>query len=72
MTKVTAKDVAARAGVSVAAVSRAFRPDAPLSEDKRALIKSVALELGYRTPAAKLEAARSKGTIAVVADSTYL
>lgn len=67
MTKVTAKDVAVRAGVSVAAVSRAFRPEAPLSEAKRSLIKSVALELGYRTPAEKLEAARSKGTIAVVA-----
>lgn len=67
MTKVTAKDVAKRAGVSVAAVSRAFRPDAPLAEGKRALIKSIALELGYRTPAGRLEAARSEGTIAVVA-----
>lgn len=64
--KITAREVANLAGVSVSAVSRAFRADSPLSDEKRKKIRSVALQLGYKTPAAKLEAARGRGTIAVV------
>ncbi|EEX12308.1 transcriptional regulator [Citreicella sp. SE45] len=53
MPKVTAKLVAERAGVSVAAVSRAFQPGAPLAPEKRALVLRIAQELGYVPPAAR-------------------
>lgn len=52
--KLTAKEVAERAGVSVAAVSRAFRPDSSLSDEKRRAILSVAAELGYQSPGLRL------------------
>lgn len=44
---VSAKQVAALAGVSRSAVSRAFTPGASISEDKRRRILSAAEELGY-------------------------
>ncbi|WP_144432524.1 LacI family DNA-binding transcriptional regulator [Shimia marina] len=46
--RVTAQDVADRAGVSRHAVSRCFREGTYLSEAKRAKIVAVANELGYR------------------------
>ena len=46
--KVTASDVAARAGVSKWTVSRAFIPDASISEKARNRVLAIASELGYR------------------------
>ncbi|PJF11284.1 LacI family DNA-binding transcriptional regulator [Pseudorhodobacter sp. MZDSW-24AT] len=46
--RVTADDVAARAGVSRSAVSRAFTEGASIQPDKRAHILQVAEDLGYR------------------------
>jgi LacI family transcriptional regulator len=46
--KVTSFDVARRAGVSRAAVSRTFTPDASVSPETRAKVQKAALELGYR------------------------
>lgn len=67
MPKITAEDVARAAGVSSAAVSRAFRPDRPLAADKRARILSVAQEMGYLPPAAQALASLTSGTITLVA-----
>ncbi|KUF10054.1 substrate-binding domain-containing protein [Pseudoponticoccus marisrubri] len=66
MKKVTAKDVAAAAGVSVSAVSRAFRPDAPLSEAKRKAVFSAATRLGYVSSTDKLLSRQATNTIAMV------
>jgi LacI family transcriptional regulator len=46
--KVTSFDVARQAGVSRAAVSRAFTPDASVSPETRAKVHRAAKELGYR------------------------
>ncbi len=46
--RVTAQEVADRAGVSRHAVSRCFKPGAYLAEGKRRLIVATAKELGYR------------------------
>lgn len=46
--KVTSHDVARRAGVSRAAVSRTFTPDASVSPETRAKVIAAAKELGYR------------------------
>ncbi|WP_187496752.1 substrate-binding domain-containing protein [Erwinia aphidicola] len=46
--KVTARDVASRAGVSKWTVSRAFTPGASISEKARGKILDIAQELGYR------------------------
>lgn len=46
--KVTASDVAARAGVSKWTVSRAFIPDASISDKARNTILAISRELGYR------------------------
>ena len=46
--KVTSFDVARHAGVSRAAVSRAFTPDASVSEETREKVHKAAKELGYR------------------------
>lgn len=64
--KVTAKEVAARTGVSVSAVSRAFRPGSPISEEKRSRILSIAAELGYVTPSGAVVSRLATGTIALV------
>lgn len=45
---VTVRDVAALAGVSVSAVSRAFTPDGSVSDDKRRRVLAAAETLGYR------------------------
>lgn len=59
--RVTAEDVAKKAGVSRSAVSRAFSPDAYLDAEKRKLILQTALDLGYRPNAlaASLQGART-------------
>ena len=59
--RVTAADVAKRAGVSRSAVSRAFTDGAYLAPAKRALIEAAAQELGYRpnAMAAGLQGRRS-------------
>ena len=46
--KVTSFDVARHAGVSRAAVSRAFTPDASVSAETREKVHKAAKELGYR------------------------
>src|SRR5690606_7848599 len=46
--KVTSHDVARRAGVSRAAVSRAFTPDASVAPETREKVHKAAKELGYR------------------------
>jgi len=46
--KVTSFDVATQAGVSRAAVSRAFTPEASISPETRAKVYSAAKQLGYR------------------------
>jgi len=43
----TQRTIAARMGISVGAVSRALANDPQMSEETRALVKSVATELGY-------------------------
>ncbi|KPQ14277.1 MAG: transcriptional regulator, LacI family [Rhodobacteraceae bacterium HLUCCO18] len=48
MAKVTATDVARRAGVSQSAVSRVFTPGASVSEAMARRVREVAEELGYR------------------------
>jgi DNA-binding LacI/PurR family transcriptional regulator len=47
-TKVTATDVAKRAGVSPSAVSRVFTPGASASQDTVARVRKAANDLGYR------------------------
>ena len=66
MKKVTSKDVAALAGVSVSAVSRAYRADAPLSDDKRRRIFAAAAELGYVSRVDHILSTQSSNTIAMV------
>lgn len=67
MAQVTAKMVAERAGVSLAAVSRAFHPDSPLAEDKRKAILRAAKELGYQTPSGRMLNRMATGTVSLVA-----
>ncbi len=64
--KVTAKDVAARAGTSVSAVSRAFRPNASLADGLRERILRVAAETGYITPTQRMAVQSRTKTISLV------
>ncbi|SMY09550.1 LacI family DNA-binding transcriptional regulator [Flavimaricola marinus] len=66
---VTLKDVAEKAGVSTAAVSRSFTPGAPVSEDMRKLVLATADALGYRPNrlAAGLASGRT-GLVGLVTD----
>ncbi|HBT01551.1 LacI family DNA-binding transcriptional regulator [Salipiger marinus] len=66
MKKITAKDVAARAGVSVSAVSRAYRGTAPLAEEKRKAIFAAAADLGYVSKVDQVLATQASNTIAMV------
>ena len=66
MKKVTAKDVAARAGVSVSAVSRAYRGNAPIAEEKRKAIFAAATALGYVSKVDQVLAKQSSNTISMV------
>lgn len=68
--RVTADDVAARAGVSRSAVSRAFTDGASIQPDKRAHILAVADDLGYRpNMMARSLTGGATGLIAVVVGS---
>ncbi len=64
--RVTAQEVAQAAGVSRAAVSRAFTPGAYLSEDKKSRILEAAQKLGYR-PNALAAGLQRKGRSNLVA-----
>lgn len=66
MEKVTASDVAALAGVSVSAVSRAYRSDAPISDAKRKAIFAAAAKLGFVSSVDKVLAKQATNTIAMV------
>ncbi|RWI54714.1 MAG: LacI family DNA-binding transcriptional regulator [Mesorhizobium sp.] len=65
--KPTAKQVAYAAGVSLAAVSRAFAPNAPLDKEKRKRILAAADKLGYVSPARRTAEAITAGTVTLVA-----
>ena len=65
--KPTAKQVAHAAGVSLAAVSRAFSPGAPLEEGKRRRILAAAEAIGYISPARRTAEAIAAGTVTLVA-----
>jgi DNA-binding LacI/PurR family transcriptional regulator len=66
MGKVTAKDVAALAGVSVSAVSRAYRADASIREDKRKRIFAAAAQLGFVSRVDQILSSQATNTIAMV------
>lgn len=66
MKKVTAKDVATRAGVSVSAVSRAYHGNAPIAEEKRKAIFAAASALGYVSKVDQVLARQSWNTISLV------
>lgn len=70
MAKVGIKDIALRAGVSIATVSHAFRNPSRVSEATRAKVLAAAAETGY-TPnrlAASLRTARSGNIVAIIPD----
>lgn len=64
--KVTAKEVAQRAGTSVSAVSRALRPGAPIAEETRQRILRAATELGYQPPSNQLVSRTTSGSISLI------
>ncbi|WP_321822581.1 MULTISPECIES: LacI family DNA-binding transcriptional regulator [unclassified Burkholderia] len=67
--KVTASDVAARAGVSKWTVSRAFTAGASISEDARERVLQIATELGYRPNLlARSLTTRRSGIVGLVVD----
>ena len=65
--KPTAKQVAHEAGVSIAAVSRAFSPGSSIDPLKRQRILQVAAQLGYSSPARRTAEVISAGTVTLVA-----
>ena len=70
MAKVGIKDIALRAGVSIATVSHAFRNPSRVSEATRIKVLAAADEVGY-TPnrlAANLRTARSGNIVAIIPD----
>lgn len=64
--KPTAHDVARRAGTSVSAVSRAFRPHAPIAPDLRARILAASDALGYAPPSRRARAAEARRAFALI------
>lgn len=65
--RATSADVAAAAGVSQSAVSRAFTPGASVSADARARVAAAAASLGYRPNAmARAVSTRRSGLVAIV------
>lgn len=66
--KVTARDVALRAGASPSAVSRAFQPGAPIAPELRARILKVAKELGYVTPSGRSLNQLATGSVSMIAE----
>ncbi|MCJ7873205.1 LacI family DNA-binding transcriptional regulator [Marinovum sp. 2_MG-2023] len=71
MKKITAKDVADLAGVSTSAVSRAYRSDAPIAEDKRKAIFAAAARLGYVSNVDKTLSKQATNTIAMVVSELH-
>ncbi|UWU25861.1 substrate-binding domain-containing protein (plasmid) [Rhizobium sp. CB3060] len=69
--KPTAKQVAHAAGVSIAAVSRAFTPGAPINPEKKKKIFAVAEEIGYISPARRTAKAVAESTITLVAGDLH-
>ena len=70
MTKIGIKDIAARAGVSIATVSHAFRNPGRVSDATRKKVLAVADDLGY-TPnklAASLRTSRSGNIVVIIPD----
>lgn len=67
MPEITAKDIAHAAGVSQAAVSRAFNPTASIKPGKREMILKVAREMGYEPPALRSLTEAGSGAIALIA-----
>jgi LacI family repressor for deo operon, udp, cdd, tsx, nupC, and nupG len=70
MNKIGIKDIAARAGVSIATVSHAFRNPGRVSKQTRQKVLQVAEELGY-TPnnlAVSLRTARSGNIVVIIPD----
>lgn len=67
MSNATGAEVALEAGVSRSAVSRAFRHDRSLSEDKRVRILAAASKLGYLPPSVQAVARLADKTITLVA-----
>ncbi|MBP9183735.1 MAG: LacI family DNA-binding transcriptional regulator [Fuscovulum sp.] len=65
--KVTARDVAAAAGTSVAAVSRAFSAKGAIAPALRDRILRIAADLGYQPPVARALSRLTTGTITLVA-----
>lgn len=65
--KPTAKQVAHAADVSIAAVSRAFTPGAPIAPEKRRRILAVAEALGYISPARRTAEVIAAGAVTLVA-----
>lgn len=64
--KVTAKEVALRAGTSVSAVSRALRPGAPIAEETRERVLRAAAELSYRLPSKQFQTEAKTGSISLI------
>ncbi|ARM90981.1 DNA-binding LacI/PurR family transcriptional regulator [Rhizobium leguminosarum] len=69
--KPTAKQVAHAVGVSIAAVSRAFTPGAPIDQEKRKRILAAAEQIGYISPARRTAKVVSAGTVTLVAGSLH-
>jgi LacI family repressor for deo operon, udp, cdd, tsx, nupC, and nupG len=70
MARVGIKDIAKKAGVSIATVSHAFRNPGRVSDDTRQRVLAAAKEVGY-TPnkmAASLRTARSGNIVAIIPD----
>ncbi|MGN7871245.1 LacI family DNA-binding transcriptional regulator [Paracoccus sp. 22332] len=65
--KLTARDVAAAVGTSVAAVSRAFRPEAPIAPALREAILRTAADLGYQSPIHRALSRITTNTVTLVA-----
>ena len=70
MTKIGIKDIAARAGVSIATVSHAFRNPGRVSDETRKKVLAVADSLGYSPNrlAASLRTARSGNIVVIIPD----
>lgn len=70
MAKIGIKDIAAKAGVSIATVSHAFRNPARVSDATREKVLATAREVGYSPNrlAASLRTARSGNIVAIIPD----
>lgn len=64
--KISAKAVAGAVGTSTASVSRAFRPDKPMSGDLRESILATAKEMGYVPPHGRTAKGHGKLSVSLV------